>query len=463
MSELLKGIERAHAPTPRDSALGVIVRRRADGWHVLLGKRSRQSRFMPGHLAFPGGTLDPEDRPEEPGALARCVAREVAEEIGLEIPADSWYAAGARITPPMFPVRFNARFFVAEVPADTALPETPPSPDEIESMGFENPADVTERWAKGEALVPPPVLPVLRVLSETRVGEMPEFADLLRQVNEREQNRTRMEFVPDIWALPLESRTLPPATHTNVWMPGGESFAIVDPGSDDRGEIDYLLRVVDRRVKQGAKPAAVLLTHHHQDHTAGASVVAAEIGVPVRAHGQTLERLDLSGVKILPIEDDEVIDLEGMTLRAVFTPGHAPGHLVFHVPERAALIAGDLLSGMSTVVIDPDGGDMGAYLDSLRRAAEIGCRTVLPGHGPPLPARAIEKTVRHRLGREKKVLDTLSTDGPVSLAEITRSAYSDTPEAPVILKEMQTLAHLVHLESEGRACRDDPEGRSWSP
>ena len=69
MSELLKGIERAHAPTPRDSALGVIVRRRADGWHVLLGKRSRQSRFMPGHLAFPGGTLDPEDRPEEPGAL----------------------------------------------------------------------------------------------------------------------------------------------------------------------------------------------------------------------------------------------------------------------------------------------------------------------------------------------------------------------------------------------------------
>jgi glyoxylase-like metal-dependent hydrolase (beta-lactamase superfamily II) len=173
--------------------------------------------------------------------------------------------------------------------------------------------------------------------------------------------------------------------------------------------------------------------------------------------------MDLGGVKTLPIEDDEVIDLEGMTLRAVFTPGHAPGHLVFHVPEREALIAGDLLSGMSTVVIDPDGGDMGAYLDSLRRAAEIGCRTVLPAHGPPLPSRAIEKTVRHRLGREKKILGALSADGPISLAQVTRAAYSDTPDAPAILKEMQTLAHLVHIESEGRACREDPEGRSWSP
>jgi ribonuclease/clavin/mitogillin len=463
MSELLKGIERAQAPIPRDSALGVVVRRRPHGWHVLLGKRSRQSTFMPGHLAFPGGNLDPEDRPDEPGALARCVAREVAEETGLVIPADSWYAAGARITPPMFPVRFNARFFVAEAPDDQPLSDVSPSPGEIESMAFENPSEITERWVKGEALVPPPVLPVLRALSATRVGEVPEFADLLRQVNEREQDRTRMEFVPDIWALPLESRTLPPATHTNVWMPGGGSFAIVDPGSDDRAEIDFLLRVVDRRVKLGAKPAAVLLTHHHQDHTAGAGVVAAEIGVPVRGHRGTLDRVDLSGAKTLPIEDDEVIDLEGMTLRAVFTPGHAPGHLVFHVPERETLIAGDLLSGMSTIVIDPAEGDMGAYLDSLRRAAEIGCRTVLPAHGPPLPARAIGKTIEHRKGRKKRVLNALSVDGPVSLAEITRAAYRDTPDAPAVLKEMQTLAHLVHLESEGQACRADPEGRSWSP
>ena len=92
MSELLKGIEQAQAPTPRDSALGVILRRRSDGWHVLLAKRSTPSRFMPGHLAFPGGNLDPEDRPDEPGALARCVAREVAEETGLEMGWVSYHA-----------------------------------------------------------------------------------------------------------------------------------------------------------------------------------------------------------------------------------------------------------------------------------------------------------------------------------------------------------------------------------
>ncbi len=418
---------------------------------------------MPGHLAFPGGTLDATDHPDSAGALARCVAREVAEEIGLDIPAASWFGAGARITPPMFPVRFDARFFVAAAPEGTILPASPPSPREIESMAFERPAAITERWRRGEVRVPPPVLPVLRLLASTSTKDVTELAALVREVNDREQNRTRMEFVPDIWALPLETRTLPPASHTNVWIAGGTHFVIVDPGSDQPDEIAYLLRVVRRRIDEGGTPVAVVLTHHHDDHVAGARTVATEVGIPVRAHATTLERLDLAGVDAASINDGEVFDLHGMTLRTIHTPGHAADHLAFHVPERDAVVAGDLLSGMSTILILPADGDMGAYLDSLRRVGSLECRVVLPGHGPPLPARAIEKTVQHRIGRETRILEALSDVGARELSEIAEFAYRDTPEAPAALKEIQTLAHLVHLERQGRARRIDENAHEWSP
>ena len=74
-------------------------------------------------------------------------------------------------------------------------------------------------------------------------------------------------------------------------------------------------------------------------------------------------------------------------MEAHHTPGHAPGHLAFHLRERRALIAGDMVGGMSTILIDPEQGDMGAYLDSLERLRRLDCRTLLPGHGPPLPAK----------------------------------------------------------------------------
>ena len=64
MSELPDGIEPAPIPEPKNSALGIVLRRRDDGgFDVLLGRRARPSRFMPGNLAFPGGKLEPQDEP----------------------------------------------------------------------------------------------------------------------------------------------------------------------------------------------------------------------------------------------------------------------------------------------------------------------------------------------------------------------------------------------------------------
>jgi 8-oxo-dGTP pyrophosphatase MutT (NUDIX family) len=113
VSALPEGVEPAVPPPARPSALGVVVRRAPAGLEVLLGLRSRRARFMPGHLVFPGGGLDPADGVGEEG-LRRCASRELAEEAGVDVAPEAWTDLGERVTPPLFRVRFRTRFFVTE-------------------------------------------------------------------------------------------------------------------------------------------------------------------------------------------------------------------------------------------------------------------------------------------------------------------------------------------------------------
>ena len=148
-------------------------------------------------------------------------------------------------------------------------------------------------------------------------------------------------------------------------------------------------------------------------------------------------------------------------MTALLTPGHAPGHLAFHLPDRSALLAGDLISGLSTILIDPVEGHMGLYLESVRRAAELGCRTVLPAHGPPLPGKSLGKLLAHREKWESRIRDLLTPD-PRPLDEIAGEAYPDASDVPLVLKRFQALAHLCEMERRGEARRADVEGLAWA-
>ena len=64
---------------------------------------------------------------------------------------------------------------------------------------------------------------------------------------------------------------------------------------------------------------------------------------------------------------------------------------------------------------------------------------------------AIDFLVTHRLAREHKVRRALARHGPATLAELTRYAYDDVPEARLGVAERSALAHLLKLEAEGRA------------
>ena len=453
MSELPDGIEPAPIPEPMDSALGIVLDARGG---VLLGKRARTSRFMPGHLAFPGGRLEAADE-----SFEHCASRELMEETGLRIPVEAWHDAGERTTPPFFPFRFRTRFFVAALPDGEAIPAVPPAPAEIETLELMDPAPVLAGWEAGRLLVPPPLLPILRAMAAEPGSDPRRLAQRIRRLNADEQPAPRIEFTPGVWALPVRSRTLPPASCTNVWIPGGRSFVVIDPGSDDPDENETLLAVIARRVATGSRALAVVLTHHHRDHVGGAHEIARALGIPIRARAETLARIPrAAGAATEPIEDGETLDLDGMTLRAMLTPGHAPGHLVFHDEARRVLIAGDLVSGLSTILVGLDDGDMDQYLASLARAAALEPATVLPGHGPPLPGRALAAALSHREEREARIVAALGAS-PRALAAIAEEAYADTPAAPAFLRERQARAHLERLERHGRAAREDAPGTRW--
>jgi glyoxylase-like metal-dependent hydrolase (beta-lactamase superfamily II) len=257
---------------------------------------------------------------------------------------------------------------------------------------------------------------------------------------------------PGIRVLALRTPTLPPAAHTNIYLVGPDAgpVAVIDPGSpypDQQAILD--------RVLASAPPAAILLTHHHGDHVGGATALAERWSVPIAAHPATARRLAGRVAVSHHLEDGDTA--HGVT--AIFTPGHAEGHLCYAVGD--ATIAGDMVAGVGTILIDPSEGDMALYLASLERLLARPQMALLPAHGPAIPDghAKLREYLAHRRMRESMVAAALR-EAPRTLGELVAEAYRDTPRPLWGLAERSMLAHLVKLAREQRAV-DRGDGR-WS-
>jgi len=262
---------------------------------------------------------------------------------------------------------------------------------------------------------------------------------------------------PGIRVLALRTPTLPPAAHTNVYVVGPERgpVMVVDPGSpfpDQQAILDAYLETLPI--------SRVLLTHHHGDHVSGAAYLAARWNVPIAAHAATARRL-ASRIAITELVEDGD-ELDGVI--AVHTPGHADGHLCFELGD--ASIAGDMVAGIGTILIDPSEGDMGHYLASLEHLRARPPNVLLPAHGPAIRDgnAKLDEYLAHRRMREARVVDALGPAGgaPVELATLLERVYADTPRFLWPLAERSLLAHLEKLAREGRARRVDGGSGRWS-
>jgi ribonuclease/clavin/mitogillin len=254
----------------------------------------------------------------------------------------------------------------------------------------------------------------------------------------------------------VRTPTLPPATHTNTYVVGHETLTIVDPASpypDEQQRLAELLLATGKPVER------ILLTHHHHDHVSGVNALRGAFpGLKVWAHERTRQRLEGHVHVDVLLDHDAIIDCGGVTLRAVFTPGHAPGHLVYVDPATGAAIAGDMVAGIGTILIDEADGDLSLYLDSLARLKTLGLSVLLPSHGPSLhqPEAILSFYIAHRHHRTEQVRHALSEPGKSTAAELVPHVYTELDPRAFPIAAIQLGSHLRWLHDHGVVQRDGP-------
>lgn len=241
---------------------------------------------------------------------------------------------------------------------------------------------------------------------------------------------------------------------TNTWVlrePGAERSVVVDPGPLHDDHLDAVAEIA-------GQVDTVIVTHHHIDHTEAARSFAERMGCGVRGlDPEQCWRAD-------PLTDGEAIDVGGLRVDVVTTPGHTADSISLLLPADRALLTGDMVLGRgTTVVVHPD-GQIGPYLDSIEkmRALVTGGRvaSLWPAHGPVLDdaAAVLDYYLVHRherLAQVEAALGRLGVDaadfGP-DVAEdpdlprrVVEVVYADVDESLWGAAEWSVRAQLAYL------------------
>jgi len=178
----------------------------------------------------------------------------------------------------------------------------------------------------------------------------------------------------------------------NTWFlrrKGGDEVVVIDPGD----EAERLAAVIEG---SGWKPVAIVNTHAHLDHVGAVAALRDRYRIPFALHPADVPTFrwapiaaELYGVPPVevcdvdrPLAGGETLDLAGLEIRVVLTPGHTPGHVSLLCDGR--VFGGDCLFQGSIGRTDLPGGDTVTLMRTLEETflALPDATIVHSGHGP---------------------------------------------------------------------------------
>ncbi|MFV0389888.1 MAG: MBL fold metallo-hydrolase [Pyrinomonadaceae bacterium] len=485
----------------RDAAALILLDE--TGSSVLWAQRNPAMKFLGGNFGFPGGSIEEQDylTPVENCANAEmaaplvCAIRETFEEIGvlpvkgaakltkgqlqslndelqsgragfsdilehwgLKIDFAMFEYAGFWTTPEFSPIRFKTHFFISKC-EKKLFPYA--ATDETTAVEFIKPDEAKAKWTRSEVIIVPPVFFTIDALQKT--NDLAKTATLLKKRSKKLNGTTEyIAYNAHIKCVPLLTKTLPPATHTNCFIVGEKKFVVIDAASKDTGEQEKLARIVDKLVVNGGSCKAIIVSHLHLDHIGGEAALQEHFynkhgqKVPILTHKQTVESLGSSFKADGFLADDEKIELCSFSgnpfqLTILHTPGHARGHLCFYDQSNGFLLSSDNVLSFGTVVISPPEGNMRDYLQSLKRMRALdNLRFMCGSHGTAIydSRGKIDEYLAHRMQREEQVR-TLLEKGIDDVDEITRTIYKNLNKALFPLAQKTVFAHIekIRLDS----------------
>ncbi|KAG4439550.1 hypothetical protein IFR05_004949 [Cadophora sp. M221] len=249
---------------------------------------------------------------------------------------------------------------------------------------------------------------------------------------------------------------------SNTYLVGtGRQRLLVDTGE---GKSAWIASLKDILQKENATVTKAIITHWHHDHQGGIKHL-------LEYSPSTTIYKNQPDDGQLEIEDGQLFQVEGASLKAVFSPGHTQDHMALVLEEEDAMFTGDNVLGHGTAVFE----DLLVYLKSLEKMRGKFRGRAYPGHGAVLedgPSKIVEY-VKHRQLRENQVIQVLkssksSSDVQASSEpdswtsmEIVKVIYKDVPENLHLPANGGILQILRKLEEEEKVVEDSKSER-WS-
>ena len=303
------------------------------------------------------------------------------------------------------------------------------------------------------------------------------------------------QVTPHVYSLHVQidwfPQPFPPNVHLVIDRESNEG-ALIDAGFPDDESINGRLAML--KEFPGLNLRYIVITHHHFDHSSGAGKLRDETGARIVMHELEAPVLQRSASEDMPsdmdvpaerkewheftlawrkeaakagadelVSDGDVLQVGGLTLRMVHSPGHTVGHLSPFLEQGSVLFAGDNVLGMGTTVVPPPPhGDMVQYVESLKKMQSLNAELMCCGHGPLVkePNRKLQELIDHRREREEQIL-SLVGEGKETVKALVRAIYPELDKRIMGMATSQVLSHLSKLEREGRV-RTEGEGAETS-